>query len=125
LILAAIAALFTIVTAVPASAIAVNKGNTGDPAQTVLPNGPAEFSSPAHGPICGSEGAPITCTNGATNSQGAPADGPLDHPQSSLGFNAGAWNAVFGPGGIGNEHSAICGINVIPSAEDPDNTCVQ
>ena len=122
LILGAIAALLTIATVVPASAIAVN---TGHGASTVLDNGPPEASNPAHGPICGFDGAPITCTNGATNSQGAPADGPLRHPVSTLTFNAGAWNAVFGPGGISNENSAICGIKVVPGPEDPDNTCVQ
>jgi hypothetical protein len=122
LILAAIAALFTIMTAVPALSIAVN---TGDGAKTVLDNGLPEASNPAHGPICGFDGAPITCANGATNSQGAPADGPLPHPVSTLTFNAGAWNAVFGPGGISNLNSAICGIKVVPGTEDPDNTCVQ
>jgi hypothetical protein len=117
LILGAIATLFTIVTVVPASAIAVETGPDGTP-QTVLDNGPQEESSPAHGPICAFDGGPkLTCTSGATNSQGAPAGHPLLHPVSSLGINAGAWNAVFGPGGVRNLNSAICGIVVVTEGD--------
>jgi hypothetical protein len=92
LILGAIAALFTIVTAVPASAIAVHKGN-GETV-TVLDNDTADGPHDAHGPVCGSIGG---CANhlGST----AAAENTIDQPglkENPMPFNnVGAWNSVF------------------------------
>jgi hypothetical protein len=123
LILGAIVALFTIATVVPASAIAVDTGNE---AKTVLDDGLNPVKSPAHGPLCGAGIDPVDCSGSpgvSTENPGRPGAGPMAHPTNSLGINAGAWNAVFGPGGTSNENSAICGVTV--SDEVFDNTCEQ
>jgi hypothetical protein len=95
LILGAIAALFTIATVVPASALAVKTGNG---AKTVVPqfNEDGLFSN-AHGPMCG----PLDCPN--NDSAGKVDPGPLTNP---FGANVGAWNGVF----QSNDKSAVCGI---------------
>jgi hypothetical protein len=119
LILGAIAALFTIATAVPASAVAVN---TGQGAKTVVPqfNEDDAFSN-AHGPLCGAD---LGCPNNNSHA-GAIFPGGLENPfAGGAGPNVGAWNGVF----QSNENSAICGISVtaaeIPEAlltsDDPD-----
>jgi hypothetical protein len=123
LILGAIVALFTIATVVPASAIAVNTGNG---AKTVLDDGLNPVKNPAHGPLCGAGIGDVDCSESpgvSTDYPGRPGDGPMVHPTNSLGINAGAWNAVLGPGGTSNLNSAICGVTV----EDTtfDNECVQ
>jgi len=123
LILAAIAALFTIVTAVPASAIAVKKGGGAGVSVIVpqygqggLPAGPND----AHGPACGIAelGTDLGCAN-HTSPDSAVAnagDGYLEgdavnpHPGLNAGFNAGAWNAVFQAMANSNGNTAICGI---------------
>jgi hypothetical protein len=110
LILATIAALFTIVTAVPASAVAVN---TGQGAKTVVPqfNDAGEFSN-AHGPLCG---ALPDCPNNNSHA-GAINPGGLENPFGNA--NVGAWNGVF----QSNEKSAVCGITAtteeVPDLED-------
>jgi hypothetical protein len=104
LILGAIAALFTIVTAVPVSAIAVDTGNG---VKTPLSPETADGPHDAHGPVCFSIGG---CANhdGST----AAADNTNDQPglkDNPLPFdNVGAWNSVFqnnSPDGHG-----ICGV---------------
>jgi len=115
LILGAIAALFTIVTAVPASAIAVETGPDKTP-QTVLDNEPidGEVSHNAHGPICGAlnDGAEKPCPNNKSAAGAITPAGLADNPMG--GANLGAWNAVF----QSNDDSAICGVVVI------DDVCV-
>jgi hypothetical protein len=103
LILGAIAALFTIATAVPASALAVDTGNG---AKTVVPqfNEGGLFSN-AHGPMCG----PLDCPN--NDSAGNVDPGPLTNPFVA---NVGAWNGVFQSNiernDQSNDKSAVCGI---------------
>jgi hypothetical protein len=111
LILGAIAALFTIATAIPASAIAVNKGGPNGDAVSVIvpqfgPHGPDAGPNNAHGPACGAEafGTPDGCAN---HTSPAPAlANAADSPSLNGPANLGAWNAVF----QSNEDSAICGI---------------
>ncbi len=123
LILGAIAALFTIATAVPASALAVENEQHG--AKTVVPQftDDDEFSN-AHGPLCG---ALPNCPNNNSHA-GAINPGGLSNPFGDV--NVGAWNGVF----QSNENSAICGISAtadeIPDGLDPGleaillaNTC--
>jgi hypothetical protein len=112
LILGAIAALFTIVTAVPASAIAVDTGQ--GPLDALDPAGPHD----AHGPSCGTLGE--TEDVGCVHHDGSLAANTNTSDVPGLGGrNFGAWNAVFGPGGVSNLNSAICGITTIHA----DNTC--
>jgi hypothetical protein len=105
LILGAIAALFTIATVVPASAVAVNTGpGHGDDTQTaktVVPQftDAGEFSD-AHGPLCGDL---PDCPNNDSHAGGINPGG-LENPFGDQ--NVGAWNGVF----QSNEASAVCGI---------------
>jgi hypothetical protein len=115
LILGAIAALFTIVTVVPASAIAVKTG-PGHPtgtqtAQTVLnPENLDGTSNDAHGPICGALG---DCAHNGSGVGLLSPSGLASNPMpGDGGFNLGAWNAVF----QSDDASAICGI-----VEDDDS----
>jgi hypothetical protein len=108
LILGAIAALFTIATAVPASAIGVD---TGQGAKTVIaPQGGPHDDGPnnAHGPACGN---PDFTGDGCANhtSPEAAVDATQEVPGLNTpgGTNLGAWNAVFQ---ANSDHSAICGI---------------
>ena len=107
LILGAIAALFTIATVVPASAVAVD---TGQGAKTVVPqfNEDGAFSN-AHGPLCGDG---LGCPNNNSHA-GAIFPGGLENPFGDA--NVGAWNGVF----QSNEESAVCGITAT-TAEVPD-----
>ena len=124
-IIGSIAAL-SVLTAAPASALSVN---TGQGAKTVLDVGDASTgdSHPAHGPACGADLPPIQCDNGvSTDNPGAPGDpipSPVNGGDAGITFNAGAWNAVFGPGGMSNDNSAICGIGTEPGTFDPENNC--
>ncbi len=131
LILGSILALF-VLTAAPAFGLSVN---TGQGAKEVLKVGPLGESNPAHGPACGADlvGA-IECedANGegegvSTDNPGAPGDGPIPSPvnggDENINFNVGAWNAVFGPGGMSNDNSAICGIGTTAGTFDPENNC--
>jgi hypothetical protein len=106
LILGAIAALFTIATAVPASAIAVNKGGDNGVPVTVLD--PGDPAHDAHGPACGG------IDGGCENHEGSTAALESTTGQPGLLWNptpftnVGAWNAVFqnqSPDGKG-----ICGV---------------
>ncbi len=130
-ILGSIAALF-VLAAAPAFGLSVNTGpGHGDDTQTpkeVLSVGDASAgeSNPAHGPLCGVTGGPADCPNGVQkDNPGKPGAGPIPHPTNLLGVNTGAWNAVFGPGGMSNDNSAICGIvNTDPPGDfDPENNC--
>ena len=110
LILGAIAALFTIATAIPASAIAVNRGPNGVAADVIVPQygqgGPEAGPNDAHGPACGIDaiGTALGCAN---HTSPAPAlANALDPPSLNAGINLGAWNSVF----QSSENSAICGI---------------
>ena len=135
LILGSIAALF-VLTAAPAFGLSVNTGpghrdDTQTP-KTVLDVGPLGDSNPAHGPACGVgvplEGA-IECGDEgvSTDNPGKPGEGPIHSPVNGgafgIDFNVGAWNAVFGPGGISNDNSAICGIGTTGGTFDADNNC--
>jgi hypothetical protein len=130
LILGSIAALF-VLTAAPAFGLSVN---TGQGAKEVLSvgNAAAGESNPAHGPACGADLPPIQCDQGqgvSTDNPGRPGEGPMPKPgntgSAGITFNVGAWNAVFGPGGMSNENSAICGIGTEAGDFDPEpeNTC--
>jgi hypothetical protein len=117
LILAAIAALFTIVTVVPASAIAVDKGGpNGDAVSVIVPqSGPQGGPNDAHGPACGiaESGTPTGCANHTSpDSAQANAGNPENatHPGLNTGFNVGAWNAVFQAMENSDGNTAICGI---------------
>ncbi len=129
LILGSIAALFTIMTAAPAFGLSVN---TGQGAKQVLDVNDASVgeSNPAHGPACGADlvGA-IECGDEgvSTDNPGKPGEGPIPSPvnggDENINFNVGAWNAVFGPGGMSNDNSAICGIGTTAGTFDPENNC--
>jgi len=135
-ILGSIAALF-VLAAAPAFGLSVNTGpGHGDDTQTpkeVLSVGDASAgeSNPAHGPACGADLPPIQCDEGqgvSTDNPGAPGDpilSPVNGGDAGIDFNVGAWNAVFGPGGMSNDNSAICGIvNTDPPGDfDPENNC--
>jgi hypothetical protein len=133
LILGTIAALFTIMTAAPAFGLSVNTGPPGDQtAKQVISVGDFENgkSNPAHGPACGAQdlvdlGA-IDCQNSpgvSTDNPGRPS-APIPSPvNEGVTVNVGAWNAVFGPGGMSNDDSAICGIGTTAGDFDPLNTC--
>jgi hypothetical protein len=112
LILGAIAALLTIATVVPASAIAVN---TGHGSETVLDPGTPAAANDAHGPSCANIPSGCVHNEGSAAAAGATSDVP-----GLGGPNMGAWNAVFGPGGISNENSAICGVT---TTTPPTETC--
>jgi hypothetical protein len=140
-IIGSIAALF-VLTAAPAFGLSVNTGpGHGDDTQTpkeVISVGDASAgeSNPAHGPACGAglTGA-IECDEGqgvSTDNPGKPGQGTILHEvnggDAGINFNVGAWNAVFGPGGMSNTNSAICGIGtvgieIIDGGFDPENTC--
>ena len=128
LVLGSIAALFTIMTAAPAFGLSVN---TGQGAKQVLDVNDASVgeSNPAHGPACGAGLAGvIECDKGvAYDNPGKPGQGPIASPvnggDAGITFNVGAWNAVFGPGGMSNDNSAICGIGTEAGTFDPENTC--
>jgi hypothetical protein len=109
LILGAIAALFTIATVVPASAIAVNRGPDGEAVEVIVPqegNTPRAGANDAHGPMCGVE-AFETAPGCANHTSPASAqENALDSPGLNAGVNLGAWNSVF----QSSENSAICGI---------------
>ena len=113
----------------PAFGIAIN-GPNGEEATVVLDTGTAPDSNPAHGPLCGVAGGPADCDGGVSpNTTPAATNEPIDHPTNSLGLNAGAWNAVFGPGGMSNPNTPICGIRTVelPGLDDGTlgtNTCV-
>ena len=134
-IIGSIAALF-VLTAAPAFGISVNTGpGHGDDTQTaklVLDVGPLGDSNPAHGPACGAEefdGA-IECGDEGVSRDlpltAAPTD-PIPSPVNDSDFpitnNVGAWNSVFGPGGMSNDNSAICGIGTTAGTFDPENNC--
>ncbi len=108
LILGAIAALFTIATAVPASAIAVDKGGpNGGAVSVIVPQfGPHGGPNDAHGPACGTidAGTPDGCFNHTSPEAAIAATAVV--PGLNLGINLGAWNAVF----QSSDNSAICGI---------------
>jgi hypothetical protein len=108
LILGAIAALFTIATAVPASAIAVNKGGpNGEAVSVIVPQfGPHGGPNDAHGPACGTidAGTPGGCFNHSSPDAAIAATAAV--PGLNAGINLGAWNAVF----QSSDNSAICGI---------------
>jgi hypothetical protein len=115
LVLAAIAALFTIVTAVPASAIAVDKGGpNGGPVSVNVPQfgqgGVEAGPNDAHGPACGIAefGTPEGCAN-HTSPDAAQANAS-ESPGLNAGFNVGAWNAVFQAMENSDGNTAICGI---------------
>ena len=126
-ILGSIAALFTILAAAPAFGITLNDPD-GLGATTVLEIGTAPFSNPAHGPHCGAGDPNTVCVGGVSN----PVPGheaPGIAATSTLGVNVGAWNAVFGPGGMSNDNTPICGIRTVEIAGLDDgtfgqNTCV-
>jgi hypothetical protein len=100
LILGAIAALFTIVTAVPASAITIDTGQ-GDK-QVLSPFNADGTASDAHGPFCGTvEGDPVKECPNNKSPVGALYPGGLSNPMG--GVNLGAWNGVF----QSNSNSAI------------------
>ena len=131
-IIGSIAALF-VLTAAPAFGISVNTGpGHGDDTQTaklVLDVGPLGESNPAHGPACGANlvGA-IECGDegvSTTNpgAPGLPIPSPVNGGDFGIDFNVGAWNAVFGPGGMSNDNSAICGIGTTAGTFDPENDC--
>ena len=131
-IIGSIAALF-VLTAAPAFGLSVLTGPPGDQtAKTVLDVGTLGESSPAHGPACGAElfGA-IECDKGVShNDTPAATNAPIPHEvnnltEAEIDFNVGAWNAVFGPGGMSNPNSAICGVTDgdPAGAFDADNTC--
>jgi hypothetical protein len=112
LILGAIAALFTIATVVPASALAVD---TGQGAKTVVPQFTEDDNfSNAHGPLCGAD---LGCPNNNSHA-GAINPGGLSNPFGDV--NVGAWNGVF----QSNEKSAVCGISVTAD-EIPDGLPVE
>jgi len=126
LILGSIAALF-VLTAAPAFGLSVN---TGQGAKNVLDVNELGDSNPAHGPACGADlvGA-IECGDEgvSTDNPGKPGEGPIPSPvnggEFGINFNVGAWNAVFGPGGMSNDNSAICGIGTTAGTFDPENNC--
>ena len=127
-IIGSIAALF-VLTAAPAFGLTLNRPD-GE-AKTVLDIGDAGAgeSNPAHGPLCGAGDPGVVCEVGVSS----PNPGitpPGIAGTADLGVNAGAWNAVFGPGGMSNDNTPICGVNVVPIVDLDDgtfgqNTCVQ
>ena len=125
-IIGSIAALF-VLTAAPAFGLSIN---TGQGAKEVLDVGPLGESNPSHGPACGADlvGA-IECGDEgvSTDNPGKPGEGPIPSPvnggDAGINFNVGAWNAVFGPGGMSNDNSAICGIGTSAGTFDPENNC--
>jgi hypothetical protein len=126
-IIGSIAALF-VLTAAPAFGLSVN---TGQGAKEVLDVGSFGDSNPAHGPACGSEFFiginAIDCGDQGVSSDDSTGatDEPIVSPvNEGVIWNVGAWNAVFGPGGILNENSAICGVGTTAGTFDPNNTCV-
>jgi hypothetical protein len=119
LILGAIAALFTVVSVVPASAIAVNTGNG---ALTALDPDTADGANDAHGPACFSietcvhNGSSAAAAENTVDVPGLTAKKTPLNPEEELGTNLGAWNAFF----ESDENSAICGIT---TTFPPTNTC--
>ncbi len=112
LIIGAIASLFTIVTVVPASAIAIDKGGpnggwvtVNDPAA-----GPQGGPNNAHGPSCGTLGpdANLGCLNHDGTEQSNLNS--KNNPGLNIGENFGAWNSVFQAMENSNGNTAICGI---------------
>ncbi len=108
-ILGAIAALFTIVTVVPASAIAIEKGGPNGDTSVIVPqfgHTPRPGANDAHGPACGTAdaGTPDGCANHTSPDAAIAATAVV--PGLNAGINLGAWNAVF----QSSEDSAICGI---------------
>ena len=92
LILGAIAALFTIVTAVPASAITIDTGQ-GDK-QVISPFNADGTANDAHGPFCGEvEGTIEECPHNKSPVGALKPGGLSDNPMG--GVNLGAWNGVF------------------------------
>jgi hypothetical protein len=96
--------------AIPAGAIAVDKGNGGpttvnDPGITKGGGPNADGANPAHGPWCGVievEENGTTCARHADH----PGDNGAYNDSLVADINVGAWNSVF----QSNEKSAICGI---------------
>jgi hypothetical protein len=114
LILGAIAALFTIATVVPASAIAVNRGPDGDAVSVIVPQfgpqGEDAGANNAHGPACGdlAFGTPDGC---ASHTSPAPAlENAANSPSLNGPANLGAWNSVFQAMANSDGNTAICGI---------------
>jgi hypothetical protein len=125
-IIGSIAALF-ILTAAPAFGLTLND-HDGQGSRTPIDIGDPPESNPAHGPLCGA-GGPTDCgevgvdhlvpgltPSGLLVSRG---DGGTAGP---LPFNVGAWNAVFGPGGMSNTNTPICGIRDEPLVGLDDGT---
>ena len=133
-IIGSIAALF-VLTAAPAFGISMNNRDGTSRVVLDIGDGTAEDpSNPAHGPHCGAGDPDTVCEVGVSSpvpGHGAPGlieargDGGTDGP---LPVNVGAWNAVFGPGGMSNDKTPICGIGVdpLPGLDDGTfgtNTC--
>ena len=133
LILGSIAALF-VLTAAPAFGLTLNDPD-GEGATIVLDIGSPPNSNPAHGPLCGAGTLDTVCEGGVSSpNPGLTPAGLIDTREGGgsgpLPVNAGAWNAVFGPGGMSNDNTPICGIQVEPLDGLDDgtfgtNTCVQ
>jgi hypothetical protein len=134
LIIGSIAALF-VLSAAPAFGLTLQTGpdNTTRVPLDIGDGTTEDPSNPAHGPHCGAIG---TCSVGVSQEvPGHHAPGLITSRESTGGgtggilpVNVGAWNAVFGPGGMSNDKTPICGIRVEPIVEDGGlfgtNTCL-
>ena len=129
-IIGSITALF-VLTAAPAfgitligpdgvARVVLDIGDAGDPEV----DGDGE-SNPAHGPICGVALGPADCPNGVQKDNPGRVSAPIPHSTNVNGLpNVGAWNAVFGPGGMTNTNTPICGVLIEPiDAEGGLNVC--
>ena len=130
LIIGSITALF-VLTAAPAFGLTLI-GPDGEP-RVVLDIGDASTgdSNPAHGPLCGVDGGPADCDKGVQYGNPGRVSAPIPHSNNfNIEVNAGAWNAVFGPGGMTNDNTPICGVAIEPIGEEDNptggtyNTCV-
>ena len=135
LIIGSIAALF-VLSAAPAFGLTLNNPD-GSGSRTVNDIGTSPLSNPAHGPHCGNIETGTVCDGGVSQEvPGHHAPGLITSRESTGGgtegdilpVNVGAWNAVFGPGGMSNDKTPICGIRVEPIVEDGGlfgtNTCL-
>ena len=127
-IIGSIAALF-VLTAAPAFGLSIKTGNPNEPVKTAVDIGTFGESNPAHGPACGAQFfvdiSAIDCELGVSSddSTGATNDEMVSPVNAGIIWNVGAWNAVFGPGGMSNDNSAICGVGDDVGDFDPENTC--
>jgi len=133
-IIGSITALF-VLTASPAFGLTLNDPD-GQGATTVNDIGEEGESNPAHGPHCGNTETGTICDGGVSQEvPGHHAPGLITSREdtgdgvATLPFNVGAWNAVFGPGGMSNPNTPICGIRTVelPGLDDGTlgtNTCV-